>query len=168
MPTFAKTFDKTKTAAIRWGRLDFTPTGGAVVKISCKLFDLESKLQTVMLKQPGSDDVNHAVDEIALEQDESVTLVDIEELDTVLAQLGGLNGLVKGTALIYVRDPRDAAGKVKYTLSKAAGAAFDCSIKRPDGAVRLGGTEFSKSSLVVTNLSGEKLVATVAGNMPDA
>jgi hypothetical protein len=168
MPTFAKTFEKTKTAAIRWGRFDFTPAGGAITKISCKLFDPEAKLQTVLLKQPGADDANHAVDEVLLEFDETITLVDIEEIDSVFALLGGLNGLVKGTGKIYLRDPRDAASKVKYALTAAAGAAFDCSVKRPDGAIRMGGTEFSKTSLVITNLSGAKLVATVAGDMPDA
>lgn len=168
MPTLAKTFDKTKTAAIRWGRLDFTPTGGAVTKISCKLFDVESKISTVMLKQPGSDDLNHAVDEIAIEQDESITLVDIEEIDAILALLGGLNGFVKGAAKLYLRDPRDAAGKVKYVITGAAAAAFYCSIKRPDGAIRMGGSDFSKTSLVLTNLSGERLVPAVAGDMPDA
>lgn len=169
MPTFAKTFDKTKTAAVRWGRADITPTGaGSATKVSGKLFDPEAKLQTVMLKQPGSDDANRAVDEVLLDVDESITLVDVEEIDTIFTLLGGLNGFVKGTALVYLRDPRDAAGKVKYAISGAAGAAFACSVKRPDGAIRMGGTDFSKTSLVITNLSGAPLVVTLAGDMPDA
>lgn len=168
MPTFAKTFDKTKTAAIRWGRLDITPAGGAITKISGKLFDPESKLQTVMLKQPGADDANHAVAEVLLEVDESITMVDVEEIDTIFTLLGGLNGLILGTGKVYLRDPRDAASKVKYALTAAAGAAFDCSVKRPDGAIRMGGTDWSKTSIVITNLSGAKLVVSVAGDMPDA
>lgn len=168
MPSLTKSFDKTKTAAIRWGRLDFTPAGGALVKISGKIFEPDSKVQTVMLKQPGADDALHPVDEVLLEVEESIVVADIEEIDTVLSVLGGLNGLVKGTAKIYLRDPRDAADKTKYLLSGAAGAAFDCSVKRPDGAIRMGGTDFSKTSLVVTNLSGARLVATVAAAAPDA
>lgn len=162
MPTLNKTFDKTKAVAARWGRIDFTPTGGAVVKLSGKLLDIDAKLATSVLKQPGADDLNHAVEEVAVEIDESITLVDIEEIDAMLALLGGFNGLVKGSAVVYVRDPRDAAGKVKYLIP-----AFYCSVKRPDGAIRLGGTDWSKTSLVFTNLSGTKLTPTIAGDAPD-
>jgi|GEM_PF-5792057 len=115
MPTtLTSNFDKTKTVAARWARVDFTPTGGSVVKISCKLIDPESKLQTTILKNPGLDHLNHAVEEVATEMDESVTLVDIEEIDTVISLLGGLNGLVKGACDVWVRDPRDATSKAKY------------------------------------------------------
>ena len=163
MPSLTKTFDKTKTVAARWARVDFTPTGGSVVKLSGKLLDVDAKITTAVLKQPGTDDLNHAVDEVAVEMDESVTLVDIEEIDAILSLLGGFNGFAKGAAVVYVKDPRDAAGKVKYTIP-----SFACSVKRPDSAIRMGGQDFSKSSLVFTNLSGAKLVPTIAGDAPDA
>lgn len=156
-----KSFDKTKTVAARWARIDFTPAGGSAVKISGKLLDVDAKIATTMLKQPAGDDLNHAVDEVATEIDESVTLVDIEEIDVILGLLGGFTGFVKGAAVVYVRDPRDAAGKVKYLIP-----SFACSCKKPDGAIRMGGQDFSKSSLVFTNLSGAKLVPTIAGDEP--
>ncbi len=168
--TLTPSFDKTKTVNARWARLDFTPAGGSVVKISCKMLDPDSKLTTSVLKQIGADDLLHDAEEVAVEVEETLTLVDIEEIDVVLAALGGLNGLVKGTALGYVRDPRDvlgAAGKVRYSISGAAGAAFACSLRRPDGAVRMGGTDWSKTSLMIRNLSGAKLVWTPAAAAPD-
>lgn len=168
--TLTGSFDKTKAVHARWARLDFTPTGGSVVKISCKLLDPDSKLTTSVLKQPGSDDIIRDVEEVALEAEETITLVDIEEIDVVIAALGGLNGLAKGTALGYVRDPRDvtgASGKVRFVISGASGAAFACSLRRPDGAVRMGGADWSKTSLMIRNLSGAKLVWTSAGAAPD-
>ena len=44
MPTLAPSFDKTKTLKGAWGRIDFTPAGGAVNVLSCKLFDADGKL----------------------------------------------------------------------------------------------------------------------------
>lgn len=156
-----KFFDKTKTVNARWSRVDFTPAGGSVVKISCKLLDPDSKLTTQILKQPGTDDLNRDVDEVATEAEDTIGLVDIEEIDTVLATLGGLNGLVKGAAVVYVKDPRDAAGKVKYSV-----AITSCSLRRNDGAMRIGG-DWSKTTLLLRSLTGDKLTWTVAPNAPD-
>lgn len=168
MPTLTPTFDPTKGINSRRQRFDFTPSGGALVKISCKMIDPEQKLTTSVLKQPGSDDINRDVAEVAIDAEETITLVDVEEIETIITQLGGLNGLIQGTGTLYVKDPRDAAGKVKAIISGAAGAAFACSIKRPDGAIRIGGQDWSKTSLLIRNLSGAKLVWTAAGDAPDA
>lgn len=168
--TLTPSFDKTKAVKAAWGRFDFTPAGGALVKISCKMIDPDFKEETSILKQPGADDLLHDVDEVPVSIEETITLVDIEEIDAVIALLGGLGGLVKGTGIGYVRDPRDvtgAAGKVRYSISGAAGAAFACSIRRPDGAVRMGGADWSKTSLLIRNLSGAKLVWTPAAAAPD-
>ena len=169
--TLTPSFDKTKTVNARWARIDFTPTGGSVIKISCKLLDPDSKLTTAILKQPSAvDDIISEVDEVEVEREETITLVDIEEIDVVIAALGGLNGLAKGTALGYVRDPRDvhgAAGKVRYAISGPSSAAFACSLRRPDGAVRMGGNDWSKTSLLLRNLCGAKLVWTSAATAPD-
>ena len=157
-----KSFDTTKTVNARWTRVDFTPTGGSVVKLSCKLLDPDSKLTTQILKQPsGTDDINRDVDEVATGSEDTFALVDIEEIDTVLTTLGGLNGLVKGAAVIYVKDPRDAAGKVKYSVAIAS-----CSLRRNDGAMRIGG-DWSKTTLLLRSLTGDKLTWTIAPNAPD-
>lgn len=162
------TFDPTKTVNSRRQRVDFTPTGGTVVKISCKALDVESKLTTSILKQPGTDDLIRDVAEVAIEAEETLTIVDIEEIDAVLDALTGLNGLVQGTAKAYVKDPRDAsAAVVRYSITGAAGAAFACSLRRPDGAVKFGGTDFSKTSLILRNLSGAKLMFNKAAAAPD-
>ncbi len=163
-----KTFDPTKTVNSRFQRTDFTPAGGSVIKISSKMIDMESKLTTAVLKQPGSDDIVRDVDEVAVEAEETITLVDVEEIEVVIAALGGLNGLVKGTAKHYIKDPRDAsAAVVKFSLSGASGAAYACSIKRPDAAIRIGGNDYSKTSLVIRNLSGAKLVKNDTPAAPD-
>ena len=169
MPTIqlTPTFDPTKAIHSRRQRFDFTPANGSLVKISCKMIDLESKLTTSVLKQPGLDDILRDVAEVAVENEETITLVDVEEIDTIMTALGGVNGLVQGTGILYVKDPRDATGQVKFTLSAAAGAAFACSIRRPDGAVRIGGVDWSKTSLLIRNLSGAKLVKTNAATAPD-
>lgn len=161
-----KSFDPTKTVNARWSRADFTPAGGAVVKISGKLFDPDSTLETAILEQPGADDLNREVAEVAIGAKDTVTLTDIEEIDIVIATLGGLNGLVLGAVDFYVKDPRDAvgaAGKVKYKVSFTS-----CSVRRPDGPVRMGGKDYSKTSLLFRNLSGVKPVWTVAAAAPDS
>jgi hypothetical protein len=169
MPSLTKTFDKTKTAAATWGRLDITPAGGALTKISCKVIKLDAKVQTIMLKQPDAAAVLRAVDEVPIEAEESIILTDIEEIDLVLAALGGsATGFIKGTAKLYIRSPLDAAGVVRYVLTKAAAAAFECSLKRVDGSMDLAGGDFTKNSLVCTNLSGEALVWDDAAAAPDA
>ncbi len=172
MPTLTLTpsFDKTKTVNARWARFDFTAAGGALVAISCKMIDFDSKLETAVLKQPGADDLIHDADEVEVGVEETITLVDIEEIDLVLTALGGLNGLKKGVGKAYVRDPRDAkgaAGKVRYLVSATGSADFACSLRRPDGAVRMGGADFSKTSLTVRNLSGAKLLWTANAAAPD-
>lgn len=161
------TFDKTKTAAATWARLDFTPAGGSVKKISCKIADFDGKLTTLMLKQPGADAIVRDVDELPMEASESITLTDIEEMDEVLAVLGSLTGFLKGTAILYIRDPRDDTATVRYALTAAAGAAFDCSLKRVDGSTKFGGGDFAKNSLICVNLSGEALVWGAAADAPD-
>ena len=157
-----KSFDPSKAVNARWSRVDFTPTGGSVVKISCKLLDPDSKLTTQILKQPGADDLNRDVAEVATEAEDTFALVDIEEIDTILSALGGLNGLKQGAAVLYVKDPRDAAGKVRYTVTLSA-----CSLRRNDGAMRIGG-DWSKTTLLLRSLTGDKLTWTVAGNAPDS
>ena len=163
MPTFTPSFDKTKTLKGAWGRIDFTPTGGALTKISCKMFDPDGKLSTVLLKQPDAAGILRDVDDVPLEASETVTAVDLEEIDVMLALLGGLTGHLKGTATLYLRDPRDAAGKVAYKTN-----TFACSVKRPDGALRIGGADFSKTSIIFTNLSGAMITWSRAADAPDA
>lgn len=168
MPTFTTTFDPTKAVNSRRQRLDFTPTGGSLTKIACRMIDVDGKLTTSILKQPGSDDINREVAEVATDAEETITLVDVDEIETVVAALSGLNGLVLGTAKIYIKDPRDATGVSKASITGAAAAAFACSVKRPDGAIRIGNTDWSKTSLVVRNLSGTKLSWNAAVASPDA
>jgi hypothetical protein len=169
MPVLTSTFDATKRVGSRRQRVDFTAIGaGAATKISSRMLDIEGKLTTQTFKAPSAtDDVNRDVTEFAVEAEDIITLVDVEEIDTVITALGGLNELKMGTALIYITDPRDSSGKVRATLSGAAGAAFACSLKRADGAIRIGGQEWSKTSLVLRNLSGAKLVWTADGAAPD-
>jgi hypothetical protein len=166
------TFDATKTVASRRQRVDFTPVGGgSVVKISCRLMDIDPKLTTQTFKHPSAtDDTNRDVAEIEIEAEDTITAVDVQEIDTIADALGGLNGLVLGTAMIYITDPRDATGKVRAIVAggtKAAPVAFSCSLRKPDGAIRIGGTEFAKSSLLIRNLSGAKLVWAPGAAAPD-
>lgn len=163
MPTFTPSFDKTKTVKGAFGRIDFTPAGGALIALSCKIFDADGKLTTLMLKQPDAAGVLRPVDDVPLEAEESLVAIDVEEIDEVFAILGGLTGHKKGTATFYLRDPRDAAGVVRYKTN-----SFACSVKRVDGAMKLGGVDFSKSSLMFLNLSGAIITWTSAAVAPDA
>lgn len=166
--TLDKSFDPTKTITSRYQRTDFIPSGGSVVKISSKMIDVDSRLITALLKQPAGGDINRDVAEVAIEAEETVLLVDVEEIEAIWTALGGINGLVLGTAKHYVKDPRDASAAVcKLSITGAAAAAYSCSIKRPDGAVRIGGQDFSKTSLLVRNLSGAALVVNLDPASPD-
>lgn len=161
--SFDKTFDPTKTINARWARWDITPAGaGSATKISCKMFDIDAKVVTELLKQPGTDDLLRAVDEVAVEADESFLLVDVEEIETIWALLGAQNGFIKGTAVGYARKPGDLSTKVGLKWP-----SFACSVKRPDGTIRIGGREWSKSSLLITNLSGAPIVPTYDQDAPD-
>lgn len=162
-------FDETKGAAVRRQRWDFTPSGGSVVKISCRMSDVENKIASEVFSYPGAtDDIVRDIGEVQTKSEETITLVDVLEIDTVFTLLGGLNGLVQGTALGYIKSPRDATDKVR-TISGAAGAAFAATIRRPDGPVRLGANpiDYAKVSLVLRNVSGAKLVWTASVDMPD-
>lgn len=165
--TLLPTFDATKTVTSRRQRFDFTPASGTAVKISCKSIDLGGKLTTAILKQPGADDINRDVAEVPLDAEDLITLKDIEEIDVVLTLLGGLNALKVGTGIAYVKDPRDATSVVKYSVTGPAGAAFACTIKRPDDALTMGGADFSKTSLIVRNISGHALAVNSAAAAPD-
>lgn len=173
MTKLTSTFDQAKTVVSKRQRIDVTPAGGgAAVKISCRLLDIDPKLTSQAFKYPSAtDDTNRDFAEIEIDAEETITAVDIGEIDLVADALGGLNGLVYGTALIYITDPRDAAGKVRAVIAggtKAAPVPFNCSLRKPDGAIRIGGTEHAKASLLIRNLSGAKLVWAPAAAAPDA
>jgi hypothetical protein len=163
MPSLLSNFDKTKTVKGAYARIDFTPAGGVLTKLSCKIIDADGKLTTVMLKEPGADGILRNVDDVPVEATEKLTAVDVEEIDSILTIMGGITGHLKGTATAYIRDPRDADGVVKYKTN-----TFACSVKRADGAIRMGGADFSKTSLDFENLSGAKITFTTAAVAPDA
>lgn len=161
------TFAPAKTISSQRQRFDFTPNGGSVVQISCKMIDVEKKMATTVLQQPGADDVNRDVAEVIVSSESTITLVDIEEIEVVTDLLGGVNGLVFGTGIAYVKDPRDTTGTVKASITNQTGTAFDCSVRRPDAAIRIGGKDFSKTSLLIRNLSGADLKWNKAATAPD-
>ena len=163
MPTLISSFDKTKTLKGAWGRVDFTPQGAGLVQLSCKLFEPGSKLTTAALSQPDAGGMMHAVDDVPVEAEETMTAVDIEEIDAMLNLLVGLGGHLHGVATLYLRDPRDAAGTVRLQTN-----TFDCTVRRPDGPIRIGGADFSKTSLVFTSLSGAPITWLPDADAPDA
>ncbi len=161
--SFDKTFDKTKAINARWARFDITPAGaGAATKVSCRMIDIDAKVMTSVLKQPGTDDLLRAVDEVATEAEETFLLVDVEEIELIWTLLGGVNGFVKGTAIGYAQAPGTASTKVRHTYPE-----FACTVRRPDGAIRIGGADWSKTSLLITNISGSPIVPTIDQDAPD-
>lgn len=125
-------FDATKTVFARKSFAVFTPTGGSATTVVGKIIDADGKTTIVDRKIPDAAGINRADIHFASEAEESVTFVDIEEIDVVLAIMGGLTGMVRGSVQVFVVDPRDAANKVRYFSD-----AFPCALMR-DGAVKMG------------------------------
>lgn len=127
-PTTA--FDATKIARLVKAFAVFTPTGGAAVTIVGKVVDLDGKTTVIDRKIPDSAGINRADSHFATEAEESVTLTDIEEIDTILTLIGGLTGLPRGSVQFFLIDPRDAANTVRYLSD-----AFACAVQR-DGTIK--------------------------------
>ena len=160
------TFDPTKKVLGRWAHLVYTPAGVSptLVHIRARLCNLTADLKTVLSKSPDSIGVLRADGEQPLEADESFTLADIEEFETVVTALGGLTSMkTGGTAVLYLRQPDDASGKMRI-----ATGSFKCSLKKPKGDVKLAGDDFAKTSIEVVNLSGAELTFSYAATDPQS
>jgi hypothetical protein len=132
-------FDATKTVFARKSFAVFTPTGGAAVTIVGKIIEPDGKTTIVDRKIPDAAGINRADIHFASEAEESVSFTDIEEIDSVLALLGGLTGLVRGSVQIFVVDPRDLANKVRFLSD-----AFPCALTR-EGALKFGDGNVAKN-----------------------
>ena len=170
-PILTPSFASNTTLISARKRLDFTAdtTGATAVKIACVEINPETKITDVQLKVPSADDVLRPIAHVTTEKADTITLIDVTDFDTTVALLGGCNNLVIGTAIAYIKDPRDAAGTVKYSITAQDGTSpFVCSITRASGAVKINGKDFTKTSLVITNLSGADLKWNKAAVAPDA
>lgn len=103
---------------------------GATANLVGKVVDLDGKTTVIDRKIPDAAGILRADIHFATEGEESVTLTDIEEIDSVLAFLGGLTGLVHGTVQFFLIDPRDAAGYVRFLSDNLA-----CAVQR-DGTIK--------------------------------
>jgi len=159
------TFDPTKKVLGRWAHFVYTPAGVAPTPVNLRgrLCNMTADLKTLLSKSPDdAEGVLRADDEFPLEADESFTLADIEEFETVVAALGGLTKMAKGgTGILYIRQPGDATGKIRL-----ASSSFKCSMKKPTGAVKLAGEDFAKTSVEIVNLSGAEITFTSAATLP--
>ena len=94
------------------GVLSYTPAGAQQpIVFLCDLVDYDGTAEISELKFPGEDGVLRPLRRDLSEASESLALK-CYDLEKVMTALGGsLNGLTDGTAELWIRDPKDAAGK---------------------------------------------------------
>jgi hypothetical protein len=138
--------------------VDFTPTGGAVTHIACKLVDLANKSATVERHVPGTDMVSRPDRQATKEASETFELVDIEEIDAVLTFMTSFSAKNQtGVATIWVIDQNDNTA-TSVRLKSEVG--FKASLKVKDGTTKFGGGDFSKVSLTLLSLADHGIVFT--------
>ncbi len=108
-------------------------SGGVPVNIIGKLGRKKGQTTVVASSFPDAEGINRDIDHLATEGKESVVFRDMEDYDTVIALMGGLTGLLTGgTVQIFICQPGDAVGKVRYLSD-----AFPCCVQR-DGDIDVG------------------------------
>jgi hypothetical protein len=133
------------------GVLSYTPEGGDALVFLCDLVDYDGTAEVSELKFPGTDGVLRPLRRDLSESSESLALK-CYDLDKVKDALGGsLNGLTTGSAELWIRDPKDAAGKVRLYA-----APFACTAQR-DGQVKFGEKTYSSATLKFTNTSTDPI-----------
>jgi hypothetical protein len=100
-------------------------TTGTPVNIIGKLSEIKGDTTVVTSKFTDAAGMARDIDHLATEGVESITLKDMEDVDTVLDFMGGVSGLVKGAAQAFFIDPADVPGKVRL-LSEV----FPCAVQR--------------------------------------
>jgi len=98
---------------------------GVPVNIIGKLAEIKADTTVVDSKFTDSEGIARAVDHLAIEGVESITLKDMEDFDTVLDLLGGLSGLKKGSAQAFFVDPNDQPNKCRLVTD-----VFPCAAQR--------------------------------------
>ncbi len=155
MPTTA--FDSSKIARIVKSFAVFTPTGGSPVTIPGKVFEADGKTTVIDRKTPDAAGILRADFHAATEATEDYIMSDIEEIDTILSVIGGFTGMASGTVQFFLRDPRDAANRVRL-LSES----FSCSVIR-DGSVKFDNTVSKNPSLKFMSEKAGAVTWTPAG-----
>lgn len=147
----AKTIFGSKVIAV------FTPTSGTAFNIPAKVGDYIYKSTEVMRKVPDSQGINRPDRVDISEAEERLELVDLEEVDDVIANMGGFAVKNKqGTVVIWVLDQDDPTG----TSVRLKSDSFPCSIKVKDGTTKFGGGDHSKVSLSLLSLKAGAIVWT--------
>jgi len=118
----------------------FTPTGESAVNFVGKLLDDEYKLETVDRKVPDANGV--------LRADESFTLVDLEEIDEIIAAVAK-TAIVAGSVQLFICDPADAVNTVRWLSD-----AFSCTMHVKSGTSKFGGGDYAKMSLTFVSNKG--------------
>lgn len=141
----------------------FTPPGSSptAVDMEADLVDYDGSNEIKELLFPGNDGILRPLRRDLTKADESFTLkcYDLEKVKAVLG--GSLNGFVDGgTVVIYITDPKDAAGKVRVSTD-----VFTCSVQR-EGQVKFGGQEYSSANLKFTSTKTSGVTFSFDANVP--
>lgn len=99
---------------------------GVPINYLGKLGEIKGDTTNQDSKFPGSDGVSRSVDHIATEAVESITLKDMEDVETVVASMNGkITGITKGTAQAFFITPDDPVG-----TCRAVTDVFACARQR--------------------------------------
>lgn len=99
---------------------------GVPVNYIGKLAEIKGDTTVSDSKFPGQDGVSRPVDHTATEAVESITLKDMEDVETVIASMSGkITGITKGTAQAFFVTPADPVG-----TCRAVSDVFACARQR--------------------------------------
>lgn len=139
--------------------LVFTPSGVSPtpVEVISKMVDYTGDSELAQRLVPDAKGVMRPDRIVRKSAGESFTF-ETEELAKVTAILGGgLNGLATGTAVVFITDPDDAAGKVAIKSE-----SFPCIVQR-DGNVSFN-DDFAKAKIKVTSTKVGDITFTLDGD----
>lgn len=140
LPTKANVAADTFKPTHMWAVL--TPTGGSAIEAKPKKISRSFSIGTIQRKIPLGDFLVADVTMPTTKEDSFV--LEFDEFDQDVYDLGFAGNYSEGTCEIFVSDPRDTAGTVKYKTN-----AFACSIL-PESAESFDAESFSEFSLKVT------------------
>jgi hypothetical protein len=143
------TFDPTKIVYGAKTYAVFTPTGGSAVNFVGKLMEPDFKTETVNRSVPDASGALRPDATRAKSAEETFTLTDLEEIDTVLAFMGGLTGIKIGTVQLFIVDPASAVNTIRLSSD-----VFNCTAMVKSGTMKIGGGDFSKISLSFVSNKG--------------
>ena len=151
------TFDPTKTIFGSRVYAVFSPTVGTPFTILAKVADAVYKQSTVEAQFPGTDGTLRPQRSCMKDAEERFELVDMEDVDSVLLNFGGLTGRhITGTCVLWICEQDDPTG----TSVREKSNAFKCAASVKAGTLKFGGGDFSKITISILSIDPAPVVFT--------